>query len=138
MDEKTKRSLIAYRLEKAHTDLSAAKSNYEAGYYDASANRSYYAIFHAARAVLMLNGQDYKKHSGVIAFFNRDYIKTEILDRQLGKILRDAFEIRTDCDYEDFYVVAKEDVEQQIKNAAYFILAIEQYVQTVFPDNCTE
>ena len=86
----------------------------------------------------MLNGQDYKKHSGVIAFFNRDYIKTEILDRQLGKILRDAFEIRTDCDYEDFYVVAKEDVEQQIKNAAYFISAIEQYLQTVFPDNCTE
>ena len=109
MDEKTKRSLIAYRLEKAHTDLSAAKSNYEAGYYDASADRSYYAIFHAARAVLMLNGQDYKKHSGVIAFFNRD-----------------------------FYVVAKEDVEQQIKNAAYFISAIEQYLQTVFPDNCTE
>ncbi len=135
MDEKTKRSLIAYRLEKANTDLSAAIMNYEAGFYDTSANRSYYAIFHAARAVLMLNGQDYKKHSGVIAFFNRDYIKTEILERKLGKILRDAFEIRTDCDYEDFYVVAKEDVEQQIKNAKYFIEKIEAYLQTVFTNH---
>lgn len=135
MDEKTKRSLIAYRLEKANTDLSAAIMNYEAGFYDTSANRSYYAIFHAARAILMLNGQDYKKHSGVIAFFNRDYIKTEILERKLGKILRDAFEIRTDCDYEDFYVVAKEDVEQQIKNAKYFIEKIEAYLQTVFTNH---
>lgn len=135
MDEKTKRSLIAYRLDKAHTDLSAAIMSFDAGFYDASANRSYYAIFHAARAVLMLNGQDYKKHSGVIAFFNRDYIKTEILERKLGKILRDAFEIRTDCDYEDFYVVAKEDVEQQIKNAEYFITKIEAYLQTVFTNH---
>ena len=109
--------------------------SFDAGFYDASANRSYYAIFHAARAVLMLNGQDYKKHSGVIAFFNRDYIKTEILERKLGKILRDAFEIRTDCDYEDFYMVDKEDVEQQIKNAKYFIEKIEAYLQTVFTNN---
>ena len=135
MDEKTKRLMIEYRLEKAHTDLNAAKMNFDAGFYDTSANRSYYAIFHAARTVLMLNGQDYKKHSGVIAFFNRDFIKTEILERKLGKILRDAFEIRTDCDYEDFYVVAKEDVEQQIKNAEYFIAKIEAYLQTVFPNH---
>lgn len=134
MDENTKRSLIAYRLEKAHTDLSAAKMNYETGFYETSANRSYYAIFHAARAVLMLNGQDYKKHSGVIAFFNRDFIKTGILERELGMILRDAFEIRTDCDYEDFYVVAKEDVERQIQNAEYFISKIEAYLQTVCPN----
>ena len=128
MDEKTKRSLIDYRMEKAKTDLNAAKMSFEAGFYDASANRSYYAIFHAARAALMLNGQDYKKHSGVIAFFNRDFIKTEILERKLGLILRNAFEIRTDCDYEDFYVVAKEDVEKQIRDAEYFLAQIEAYL----------
>ena len=135
MDEETKRSLIEYRMEKARTDLRAAKLDFEAGFYEASANRSYYAVFHAARAILMLNGQDYKKHSGVIAFFNRDYIKTDILERKLGKILRDAFEIRTDCDYEDFYVVAKEDVEQQIKNAEYFVAKTEAYFQAVFPNH---
>ena len=129
MDKKTKLSLIKYRMEKAHMDLNAAKLNYEAGFYDASTNRSYYAIFHAARAVLMLNGQDYKKHSGVIAFFNRDYIKTELLERKLGLILHDAFEIRTDCDYEDFYVVAKEDVEKQLESAEYFLSKVEAYLQ---------
>lgn len=138
MDNTDQLGLAKYRLQKASTDLDAARLNYEHELLDAAANRSYYAIFHAARAVLALTGQDYKKHSGVIAFFRKEYIKTGILDTKLSDIIQDAFEIRTDCDYEDFYVVAKEDVEQQIKNAAYFILAIEQYLQTVFPDNCTE
>ena len=124
MDNTDQLGLAKYRLQKASTDLDAARLNYEHELLDAAANRSYYAI--------------YKKHSGVIAFFRKEYIKTGILDTKLSDIIQDAFEIRTDCDYEDFYVVAKEDVEQQIKNAAYFILAIEQYLQTVFPDNCTE
>lgn len=46
--------------------------------YDTAANRSYYAIFHAARVVLALDGQDYKKHSGVISNFQKNYIKTGI------------------------------------------------------------
>lgn len=134
MDEKTKRSLIEYRMEKSHADLNAAKLTLDAGLYDAAVNRSYYAIFHAARAVLMLNGQDYKKHSGVIAFFNRDFVRTEILEHKLGLILRDAFEIRTDCDYEDFYIVAKEDVEQQLHNAEYFVSRIEEYLKPFFAE----
>ena len=43
-------ALAKYRLEKAAADLSAAKQTYELDLYDVAANRSYYAIFHAARA----------------------------------------------------------------------------------------
>ena len=44
-----------------------------------AANRSYYAIFHAMRAVLALDGIDMKRHSGVMSEFRRLYIKTGIL-----------------------------------------------------------
>lgn len=138
IDKTDQLGLSKYRLQKASTDQDAARFNYENGLFDAAANRSYYAIFHAARAVLALTGQDYKKHSGVIAFFRKEFIKTGILDKKLSDIIQDAFEIRTDCDYEDFYVVTKEEVEQQLKNAAYFTSAIESYLQTVFQSNCTE
>ena len=124
-------SMARFRLEKAKKDLAAAKATAEQGFFDVSANRSYYAIFHAARAVLALTGQDFRKHSGVIAFFRKEYIKTGIFETKLSDIIQDAFEIRTDCDYEDFYVVAKEDVEQQIQNAEYFVNRIEEYLNTV-------
>ena len=42
-------------------------------------HRSYYAIFHAMRAVLALDGIDMKRHSGVMSEFRRLYIKTGIL-----------------------------------------------------------
>ena len=46
--------------------------------YSSAVNRAYYAIFHALRAVTALDGFDSGKHSGVIAYFNRDYIKNGI------------------------------------------------------------
>lgn len=127
-------SMAQFRLEKAKKDLAAAKAIAEQGFYDVSANRSYYAIFHAARAVLALTGQDFRKHSGVIAYFRKEYVKTGIFETRLSDIIQDAFEIRTDCDYEDFYVVAKEDVEQQIQNAEYFVSKIEEYLKTVIAE----
>ena len=43
--------LSRYRLEKAAEDMETAEENLTAGRYRASINRSYYAVFHALRAV---------------------------------------------------------------------------------------
>lgn len=73
-----------------------------------SVNRSYYAVFHALRAVTALDGFDSSKHSGVIAYINREYVKTKIFDKKLSKILDTAFRIREKADYDDFFVVSYE------------------------------
>ena len=121
--------LALYRLEKAKKDLSDAKKTLELEMYDTAANRSYYAIFHAARAVLALDGQDYKRHSGVISSFQKDYIKTEIFDKQMSNIIKNAFDMRTESDYEDFYIIPKEDVKLQVAEAEFFITNIENYLK---------
>ena len=64
-------TLCKYRLERSGEDLRAAEVNHNAGLYKASINRSYYAIFHAIRAVNSLDGFDASKHSAVIAHFNQ-------------------------------------------------------------------
>ena len=121
--------LALYRLEKAKKDLSDAKKTLELEMYDTAANRSYYAIFHATRAVLALDGQDYKRHSGVISSFQKDYIKTEIFDKQMSNIIKNAFDMRTESDYEDFYIIPKEDVKLQVAEAETFITNIENYLK---------
>ena len=122
--------LSLYRLSKAKNDLKDAQKTLELEMFDTAANRSYYAIFHAARAVLALDGQDYKKHSGVISNFQKDYIKTEIFDKAMSNIIKSAFDMRSDSDYEDFYVVPKEDVVKQGEEAEYFINKVEEYLAT--------
>ncbi|MBQ3377013.1 MAG: HEPN domain-containing protein [Synergistaceae bacterium] len=117
-----------YRLEKAKSDLRDAKVLFDAGSCKSAANRSYYAIFHAMRAVLALEPFDSKKHSGVIAHFHQFYIKSGLFDKNLSSMITNAFEIRNGADYEDFYLVSVEEIEQQIKNAEIFIAEIEKFL----------
>ena len=42
--------------------------------------------------------------------------------------LTDAFEVRNESDYDDFFVIAKQDVEQQIEDAIFFLKSIEAYL----------
>ena len=42
-----------------------------------------------------------------------------------------AFEMRNDSDYQDFYVVSKADVEEQVKNAKQFLQTVEEYINTL-------
>lgn len=89
------KELAQYRMERAREMLLAAEGNLEIKQYKTSLNRSYYAIFHAMRAMNILKGFDSSKHSGVIAYFNREFLKTEILEKKLSviaKIFLDAVE----------------------------------------------
>ena len=121
-------ALSLYRLNKAKRDLEDSKKTLDLEMYDNAANRSYYAIFHAARAVLALDGADFKKHSGVISNFQKNYIKTGIFDKKMSNIIKSAFDIRNETDYEDFYVVPKEDVKRQVSEAEVFIAAVEKHI----------
>ena len=124
-----RRELSEYRLEKAKSALEVANALNKQNYWADSANRSYYSIFHAVRAVLALDAFDSKKHSGVISYFLEHYIKTRILDVALSDCVRNAFLVRNKSDYEDFYVVGKEDAEKQIEDASAVISAVEEHLQ---------
>jgi len=82
------------------------------------------------RAVLALEKVDSKKHSGIISAFRQRYIKTEIFPMSFSDIIKDAFEVRIDSDYLDFYVVSRDAVTAQIDNARVFLTAVENYINT--------
>ena len=42
-----------------------------------------------------------------------------------------AFEMRNDSDYQDFYVVSKADVMEQVENAKLFLEAVEEYINNL-------
>ena len=132
MEHDYKIELSKRRLEIAHERLTTAKAMLELGDYKASANRLYYAIFSAMRAVLALDGFDSKKHSGIIARFRQSYIKTGIIDTEMSKIIDDLEVIREDSDYDDFYIILKEYVEIQAKRAEYFVSEVESYLQNQY------
>lgn len=88
----------------------------------------YYAIFTAVRAVLANDKVDFSKHSGVIAYFQKEYIKTGIFDVKYSKYLQNAFQIRNSCDYDDFFIASKQDAEEQYNRASEFYEGIQNYL----------
>lgn len=128
MLDEEKKALSAIRLDHAEECLNSAKALLEIEDYKGAANRSYYAIYHSMRSVLALDGIDMKRHSGTISEFRRLYIATEIFDISLSRIISQLFDIRTSSDYDDFYVISKSEVENQVKNAETFVSEVRQYL----------
>lgn len=77
--------LSKYRLETAESTYRMAELCYENGGYRDAVNRSYYAAFYALRAVLALEGTDFKRHKDVVAYFNQHYVATNKFEREIGK-----------------------------------------------------
>ena len=86
--------LSKYRLARAKEDLETAEDNLVNGKYRASINRSYYAVFHALRAIAALDHFDSGKHSGMIAFFNQHYVKTGVFDKTISKLIDSCYRLR--------------------------------------------
>ena len=101
-----RRELIKYRLESARERLNSAEVLLASKSYKDSIGRSYYAMFTAVRALLAKDGVDYSKHAGVISYFQREYIKTQKFEKKYSKYLSQAFQIRNNTDYADFFVVS--------------------------------
>lgn len=129
--EKRQLDLSNYRMEKAKEDLNSSKLNLDHKKFATSINRSYYAMFHAVRALFTLEKFDSKKHSGIISHFNQYYIKPGYIQSEYFKMLTSAFQIRHDCDYDDFYIAAYEDAKDQYESACKFIDKIEKYIKTI-------
>ncbi len=124
-----KKEYAAYRLQRAKEEYETAVDMLKDRHFRAANNRAYYSVFHGMRAVLAFDGFDSKKHSGIIAYFRKEYIKTGIFDSSLSDIIGEAFEIRNASDYDDMYIATEKEAKEQIERAAYFYKSVEEYVK---------
>jgi uncharacterized protein (UPF0332 family) len=120
--------LAAYRMEKSKERLYSAETLLTTGNLADSIDRSYYAIFTAARALLALKGLDSKRHSGVIALFNEHFIKSDLLTREIYRIITSAKDKRERADYADYVEFNREEAEEQLKRAKEFVEVVENLI----------
>lgn len=125
-------SLSKLRLDTAKECLNDSFVLINSQSYKASANRSYYAVFHAMRAVLVFDEFDSKKHSGIISEFRKRYIKTGIFTAEISKIIDIQFSVRSHSDYDDFYVISKEESINGLHEAEKMVDEVEKYLNCLY------
>lgn len=85
-------------------------------------------MFTATRAILAKDGEDFARHSGVISYFQKEYVKTEIFDKKYSSYLSQAFQVRNNADCNDFFIASKSDAEIQLERAKEYCKAVETYL----------
>ena len=84
---------------RAQDCLGAAWVCQEAGFYADAISRAYYAVLHAARAVLELHGIRAKTHDGVINMFGQNVVMPGLVERQWGREIPELHYLRSAADY---------------------------------------
>lgn len=100
----------------------------ENGRFAASLNRAYYAMFHAATAVLLSKDIRRSSHHGVLSAFGETFVKTGLLEQDLFQFFREAFERRQQSDYEPVVDVDRETAQRMLDHALDFVAACRRAV----------
>lgn len=128
MTEST-RDLLQYRIKRAHETLEDARILAAAGRWNACVNRLYYACFYAVSALLVRDGLSSSKHAGVRSLFNKQYVTTGQISKDLARIYNDLFERRQEGDYIDFVSFQKAQVLPWISKAEELVRYIARLLQ---------
>ena len=116
-------------IAKAEKFLSTAEQALNTGDYDSCVSRCYYAMFFMAEAVLLTKSLTASSHKGVISLFGEHFVKTKILERNLGKALNDAYDKRLVGDYGVGFTVTEQQAKDLLTTAQDFVRKLKSYLK---------
>jgi len=127
--EADKKALAQYRLEQAGESLDEAAFLLSGEKSPRSIiNRVYYAMFYAILALLIYEPYSSSKHSGVLGYFNRRFIKEEVFDREMGRWVNKAFELRQRGDYREYFEVTRDQAADLVVKAGQFVSIVRSHL----------
>lgn len=124
MTKETK-TLVLYRLGRAHGSLEEARILLERGYANTFVNRLYYACFYAVSSLLLTKGLSSARHSGVRSLFHQNFVKEGIVNKKHGQLYDMFFDNRQKGDYEDLFCFNVDEVRPWYNEAKKFVETIE-------------
>lgn len=112
---------IQVNLDRAESSLQAARLLIDTNFLDDAASRAYYAVFHAASALLLLENLSFNSHGGVLRAISLNFVKTGRLDKGYGKNLKWLAELRQIGDYGESRRVTSDEAQRAISVADSFL-----------------
>ena len=123
-----RQAVISLRLQNADGALLDAGVLLDRGSLRGAANRIYYAVFHALSALALGDGKVFGKHQGIISYFHADCVRTERFEKRFGRIVQQAFEDRTEADYEDDVSFSEDILRTRIRDVNELIDLVKRFV----------
>ncbi len=129
MNKSERKELVQYRISRAYETLREVDFLIKHQLWNITVNRLYYACYYAVIALLISKKIKAQTHAGVRQMFGLHFVKTGLIDKELGSFFSNIFDKRLTGDYDDFIDYNKEDVLALIKPAKKFIHQIEELLK---------
>jgi uncharacterized protein (UPF0332 family) len=129
IEEQTRDDLIKYRLEQARDTIEVVELLIKNDKLSSAINRIYYGMFYSLLALALQFNFETSKHQQLIGWFNKEFIRTGLIEKEFGRILRDAFENRTSGDYDSFVIFEQAEVLLLFSDMKSFIEQIEVFIR---------
>jgi uncharacterized protein (UPF0332 family) len=125
-----KQALAKYRLQQAEESLGEARFLLAGNKSPRSViNRAYYSMFYAILALLIYEPYSSSKHSGVLAYFNRRFVREGAFDKDLARWANKAFGLRQRGDYREYFDLSLSEVAPYIQRAEEFLRAAREHLR---------
>ena len=116
-DRESQIELAKYRLQQAEESIDEATFLLQGKKSPRSViNRAYYAMFYAVLALLIFEPYASSKHSGVLAYFNKRFVKQGIFPEELGRSINKAFDLRQRGDYREYEELSYDQARRERKS----------------------
>ena len=126
-----KRELALYRIQQADESLDEARFLFEGSKSPRTIiNRAYYSMFYAILSLLVFEPFSSSKHSGVISYFNRHFIKRGVFSLELGRAVNKAFDLRQRGDYREQVNLTADQAEPFLDWARKLIDSVKKYLKS--------
>lgn len=128
LSNEEREALVYYKIQKSKDTLNEAIGIAQLCFWNAVANRLYYASYYITTALLVCHGHSAQTHSGVIRLFGLNFVNKGIVSKEMSRFYSKLFEIRQTGDYDDLYNLTEEDVKPLLELTQKYIEEIESLI----------
>jgi uncharacterized protein (UPF0332 family) len=126
LDQEEREELIRYNIEKSHQAIEDVKFLIDNDKPHLAINRIYYGTFYILSALALKHKFSTRKHKELLGWFNKNFIKNDVVEKKISKIIRLSFELRSEADYDVTASFSKEEVENYFIDMKEVITTIEK------------
>lgn len=129
MTEENRATNIALERERWEAAMRAARLLHEGGEYADAVSRAYYAMLHAARAVLLTKGLETKTHHGVSHQLNLHFVRAGTFPPTEARLLTRLQGEREAADYDRTAVFTADSSSGALREAEVFCTVCAEFLE---------
>ena len=130
MKDIDRKEIVSYRMSRAQETIREVNILIDNQLWNTAVNRLYYGCYYAVNALLTSKRIKAQTHAGVRQMFGLHFIKTGLINKELGKYYSIIFDKRITGDYDDFIDYEKSDVIEMVEPAKELIQEIDKLIRS--------